>query len=33
MFAALALGLVLHGLTLLAAIGMGGWFRAPTARA
>ena len=33
MFAALALGLVLHGLTLLAAIGAGGWFRAPIARA
>ena len=31
LFAALALGLVLHGLTLLAAIGSGAWFRSPTA--
>jgi putative MATE family efflux protein len=29
LFAALALGLVLHGLTLLAAIGSGAWFRHP----
>jgi putative MATE family efflux protein len=32
LFAALALGLVLHGLTLLAAIGSGAWFRSPAAR-
>jgi Na+-driven multidrug efflux pump len=31
LFAALALGLVLHGLTLLAAIGSGAWFRSPAA--
>jgi Na+-driven multidrug efflux pump len=31
LFAALALGLVLHGLTLLAAIGSGAWFRHPRA--
>jgi MATE family, multidrug efflux pump len=33
MFAALALGLVLHGVTLLAAIAAGAWFRVPAARA
>jgi putative MATE family efflux protein len=33
LFAALALGLLLHGLTLLAAIGSGAWFRAPVAQA
>jgi MATE family, multidrug efflux pump len=33
LFAALALGLLLHGLTLLAAIGSGAWFRAPAAQA
>ncbi len=33
LFAALALGLVLHGLTLLGAIGAGAWFRQPVARA
>jgi putative MATE family efflux protein len=31
LFAALALGLVVHGLTLLAAIGSGAWFRHPRA--
>ena len=31
-FAALALGLVLHGLTLLVAIGGGAWFRNPPLR-
>jgi Na+-driven multidrug efflux pump len=31
LFAALALGLLLHGLTLLAAIGSGAWFRHPRA--
>ena len=31
LFAALALGLILHGLTLLAAIGSGAWFRSPAA--
>jgi Na+-driven multidrug efflux pump len=33
LFAALALGLLLHGLTLLAAVGSGAWFRPPVARA
>ena len=33
LFAALALGLILHGLTLLAAIGGGAWFRSPAAAA
>ena len=32
LFAALALGLLVHGLTLLAAIGTGAWFRGPAAR-
>ena len=32
LFAALALGLVLHGLTLLVAIGGGAWFRNPPLR-
>jgi hypothetical protein len=32
LFAALALGLVLHGLTLVVAIGTGAWFRNPPQR-
>ena len=32
LFAALALGLVLHGLTLVVAIGTGAWFRNPSQR-
>ncbi len=32
LFGALALGLLLHGLTILVAIGAGAWFRAPAAR-
>jgi putative MATE family efflux protein len=32
LFAALALGLVLHGLTLAVAIGTGAWFRSPATR-
>jgi Na+-driven multidrug efflux pump len=32
LFAALALGLLVHGLTLLAAIGSGAWFRGPAGR-
>jgi putative MATE family efflux protein len=32
LFAALALGLLVHGLTLLAAIAAGAWFRGPAAR-
>jgi hypothetical protein len=32
LFAALAIGLLVHGLTLLAAIGSGAWFRRPAVR-